>query len=374
WGYDKFRGPQLDICRSVIKDRDVLVVAPTGIGKSLCFQVPAVTLDYGITLVVSPLKALMHDQVNALVERKVPAMMACAETSDVQVAEILSELRLGHPNIRLLYITPESLFFRNSKYKDAIQACYDNGQMRRLVIDEAHCIDEWGRSFRPSYRMLGDFRRLYPRVAITALTASATKETRQDILDSLRITRDNLDYWVEPCNRKNLIYEVSSQAFSTADQVLVWIKKHKPEFAGWNAKHGVSPECVTGIVYCKMRSQCEMMAAHMRKAGMKAQAYHADLKQPVKDAVQADWLACRLEAVCATVAFGMGIDQAHVRYVIHYNLPSTLEGYYQETGRAGRDGHVSNHVLGQGASLIYSDVALHADILQVAFTASTSDH
>ncbi|WVQ71470.1 hypothetical protein IAR50_001008 [Cryptococcus sp. DSM 104548] len=352
WGYNSFRHPQLEICSDALRGCDLIVVAPTGLGKSLCFQLPAITIDHGVTIVVSPLKALMADQVEDLTERGIKAAQLSEYTTYDQHNEVRKQMKMGHPEIRLLYVTPEMLL--GDKHKSTLDIAYRQKQIARLVVDEAHVITEWGRSFRSKYRELGKFRQKYPGIPITALTASATLDVRNDIIETLRIGKGH-GQWVLPFNRRNIFYEVRYQGRgsydddedrepqkSTIDDMAEFLLKYRPQAMERNKAKGINRPCVTGIVYCRTTAACEEVADNLRQRGFSAKPYYKNLPQSVKDQALAGWKDGSIECIVATIAFGMGIDQANVRYVIHYQMPKTFEGYYQETGRAGRDGHVSH--------------------------------
>ncbi|ODN84815.1 hypothetical protein L202_00683 [Cryptococcus amylolentus CBS 6039] len=351
WGYESFRHPQLEICSDALRGCDLIVVAPTGLGKSLCFQLPAITIDHGVTIVVSPLKALMADQVEDLTQRGIKAVQLSEYTTWEQHNEVRKQMKMGHPEIRLLYVTPEMLL--SDKHKSTFDIAYRQRQIARLVVDEAHVITEWGKSFRSKYRELGQFRQKYPGIPITALTASATLEVRNDIIQTLRIGKGH-GQWVLPFNRRNLFYEVRYQGRgyyddedrepqkSTTDDMADFLLKYRPQAIKRNKAKGINRPCVTGIVYCRTTAACEEVADNLRQRGFTARPYYKNLSQNVKDQALAGWKDGSIECIVATIAFGMGIDQANVRYVIHYQMPKTFEGYYQETGRAGRDGHISH--------------------------------
>ncbi|WOO84796.1 ATP-dependent DNA helicase Q5 [Vanrija pseudolonga] len=354
WGHSDFRGPQLEICAYALRGCDLLVVAPTGLGKSVCFQVPAVTIEYGITIVVSPLLALMRDQVSSLQQKGIDAVQLNEKTSMEDVKEVKRQLSMGHPRLRLLYVTPETLF--SAKYQAEFDLAYHQRQIVRLVVDEAHVIDEWGSSFRPTYRRLGEFRLRYPTVPITALTASATSAVRKDLLTILNMPQtqeQGLAQWVEPFNRKNLFYEIryyggggNGNKFNLiAADLSKLILGFVPEAKSINDRHRVTMPCISGLVYCRYTADCEDIAAHLNERGIKAKPFYASLPLSKREETLDDWKAGKVECIVATIAFGMGVDQAHVRYVVHYDMPKSFEGYYQETGRAGRDGHMSRCVL-----------------------------
>lgn len=337
FGKDSFKGKQKEVMEAAVQGADILVVAPTGMGKSMCFQVPAVAEKYGVTLVVSPLLSLMKDQVAKLYLLKIPVRAFTSETVAEEREEIVRDLASGHPRTRLLYITPEKLC--SSETHRLIAKLHDQGQLNRLVIDEAHCISEWGTDFRQDYRKLGTFRDRFPTVPIMALTASATPIVQEDIVSSLKMSRDHFFKVVHPFNRPNLFYEIQYIAPSTniAQAVAEYINKlHK--------RRGCPS---TGIVYCRTKAGCDEISHFLRGQGIGAKPYHRGLSPKVLEKTLHEWESegSGVDVVCATVAFGMGIDKSDVRYVIHADLPKSFEGYYQETGRAGRDGEASKCIL-----------------------------
>jgi ATP-dependent DNA helicase RecQ len=318
WGFSAFLPHQEEIIGSILDGRDTLAIMATGGGKSLCYQLPALYFG-GLTLVISPLISLMKDQVDDLNARGIPAA-AWNSTLDYR-DRVKLEDGLGDGSLRLLFISPEKCMQPN------FLASLAKAPVRLIAIDEAHCISEWGHNFRPEYRQLAQLRKYFPGVPLIALTATAVPEVRRDIRQQLGLSgarefvgsfdRTNLRYRVVP--KKNaLIFLVS------------YIGQHREE---------------SGIVYCLSKKETEEVAAELRKRGFSALAYHAGLPKQTREDVQEAFIKDRVQVVCATVAFGMGIDKPDVRYVVHYDLPKTLEGYYQETGRAGRDGQYSECIL-----------------------------
>ncbi len=311
FGFDRFRAPQEAVIRRVFGGRDALVVMPTGGGKSLCYQLPAMMRD-GTALVVSPLVSLMKDQVDALRAHGIEAAALNASLPAEELEDVLRTARAGR--LKLLYVAPERLaspVFRNlvSELKVSL-----------VAVDEAHCISEWGHDFRPEYRQLATLRGLCPNAPFIALTATATEDVRADILRQLGIESAGL--FVSGFDRPNLRYGVfpKKDAFG---MLVTLLRRH----AGGSA-----------IVYCLSRKRTEEVAERLREQGFSAEAYHAGLTPGVRGSVQDRFIKDKLSVVVATVAFGMGIDKPDVRLVVHYDLPKSLEGYYQETGRAGRDG------------------------------------
>ena len=318
FGFTSFRPLQEEIIRDSLAGRDVFALLPTGGGKSLCFQLPALARD-GLTVVVSPLIALMKDQVDGLRAGGVPATFL---NSSLAADESRKRLRgLHNGEFRLLYAAPERLML--SGFLEDLQ----RWNVRLIAIDEAHCISEWGHDFRPEYRQLAQLRDLFPRVPFMALTATATERVRADIVTHLKLRAPKC--YVASFNRPNLTYRV--------------IPKNQPygqllEFLRARPRDG-------GIVYCQSRKTTERVAANLTEDGVNARPYHAGLTPKERTEHQELFLRDDVRVICATIAFGMGINKPNVRFVIHYDLPKNIEGYYQETGRAGRDGLPSECVL-----------------------------
>ena len=311
FGYPEFRPLQREIIETSLASRDVFALLPTGGGKSLCFQIPALHRP-GLTIVVSPLIALMKDQVDQLQAAGVAATFL---NSSLSSAEARSRLAGLHRNEwRLLYVAPERLMLDN--WQENLKAW----NVAAIAIDEAHCVSEWGHDFRPEYRQISKLRELLPHVPVMALTATATERVRIDIIKHLKL-RDPAVF-VASFNRPNLTYKVTPKEKPT-DQILAWVKKREDE---------------SGIVYCASRAATERVAEALAGKGYSARAYHAGLAPDERARNQELFLRDEVRIMCATIAFGMGINKPNVRWVIHYDLPKNIEGYYQETGRAGRDG------------------------------------
>ncbi|KAA1478750.1 ATP-dependent RNA helicase [Dentipellis sp. KUC8613] len=331
FGLRDFRTNQLAAIIATLSGQDVLVLMPTGGGKSLCYQVPALCRGKkkrGVTFVVSPLIALMHDQVQQLQLKHVDAQLFTGE-QDTSDREMLSSRLLGtgeKPTI--VYITPEKLH-SSSQMTRILQFLYSRGELARFVIDEAHLISSWGRDFRESYVSLRDLRRDYADVPIMALTATATREQQRDIITGLGL-RDYL-LLTQSFNRSNLHYAIQKKPPRTVDFVHKWIMDKHPQ--------------ETGIIYCGGRDKCEKVAKQLRDLGLTAKHFHAEIDPQDKMRTMEDWKSGRCKIIVATIAFGMGIDKADVRFVIHHDMPSSLAGYNQETGRAGRDGKPSDCLL-----------------------------
>jgi ATP-dependent DNA helicase RecQ len=318
FGFTSFRPVQEEIILDALAGRDVVALLPTGGGKSLCFQLPALARP-GLTLVVSPLIALMKDQVDALQANGIAATFL---NSSLSTQEFHARLRGVHRgDYRLLYMAPERLMLPESLND------LQKWQVNLLAIDEAHCISEWGHDFRPEYRRLVELRERFPRLPIMALTATATGRVQDDISTLLKL--QNPASYVASFNRPNLTYRVQAKA-SPVDQVLAFLRARPQE---------------SGIVYCQSRKTTELVAERLQAHGMKAKPYHAGLTQEERSRHQELFLRDDVQIICATIAFGMGINKPNVRFVIHYDLPKNLESYYQETGRAGRDGLPSECLL-----------------------------
>jgi ATP-dependent DNA helicase RecQ len=318
WGYSRFLPLQQEIIKSVLAGNDTLAIMATGGGKSLCYQLPALCLC-GLTVVISPLIALMKDQVDDLNRRGISAAAWTSFLDYRERARIEEGMKNG--TLRLLFISPEKCLQAN--FLESLREC----TIRLIAIDEAHCISEWGHNFRPEYRQLSQIRKIFPDVPLVALTATAMPEVRRDIMQQLGLIRPK--EYVGSFNRTNLHYCVIEKK-----NPLVFLRHYI-------GQHRTD----AGIVYCMSRIETEEIAAELKKRGFKAVAYHAGLSKQVRDSVQDAFLRDEVQVVCATVAFGMGIDKSDVRYIIHYDLPKTIESYYQETGRAGRDGRYSECIL-----------------------------
>ncbi|KAM4531141.1 ATP-dependent DNA helicase Q5 isoform 2-T2 [Odontesthes bonariensis] len=330
FGFNGFRSKlQEDVVKTVIRgDRDVFVCMPTGAGKSLCFQLPAVLAE-GITLVISPLIALIQDQVVRLKELNIPA---CSINSKIPAGErrlILADLGSSSPKLKLLYITPEMV--ASPSFQPCLTDLCSRGLLSYMAVDEAHCVSQWGHDFRPDYLKLGELRARLPGVPCLALTATAPKNVQADIVQSLRL-HSPLSF-LTPVFRSNLHYDVIFRELLPEPYVHLhaFIKKALSMDSGFNGQG-------CGIVYCRTREGCETVAYQLTKLGLLAKAYHAGLKAGDRTEVQSEWMQGKVLVIVATISFGMGVDKANVRFVAHWNLAKSLASYYQESGRAGRDG------------------------------------
>ncbi|KAI0085394.1 P-loop containing nucleoside triphosphate hydrolase protein [Irpex rosettiformis] len=325
-----FRKNQLEAITAFMAGHDAFILMPTGGGKSLCFQLPAVCKNQAnnsVTVVVGPLLALMQDQVTAL-EAKGLDIVSFSKDNTNQESNVI-HARLNHHSKKpcMLYVTPEKLEHSN-KLKNDLRKLHQLGQLGGIVIDEAHCISTWGRSFRDSYTKLDWMREEFPGVPFMALTATANKQAVEDIITKLGIP--GCKRFTMSFNRKNLFYEVRAKKNDnvTTSEIMNFIQEKYPNGSG--------------IVYLNNKAKCDKTAELFRKHGFRAASYHADMTRETKLMLQNKWQSGEIQVIIATIAFGMGIDKPDVRFVIHFGLPNSLSEYYQETGRAGRDGKPSH--------------------------------
>ena len=316
YGYDSFRGQQWDIISHTLDGGDSIVLMPTGGGKSICYQIPGLMSDDGCAIVISPLLALMNDQIDALQQNGVPARALNSEKNETENRQTLDLLMQG--KVKLLYISPEKLLSEIGRWSSAI-----TDRICLFAVDEAHCISQWGHDFRPEYTQLGTLKQRYSHIPVMALTATADRITRDDIATQLHIPDARL--FISSFDRPNISLNVvqGSTGRQKFRQIVQFINLHRDE---------------SGIIYCLRRKDTEKMAADLTRLGIKAEPFHAAMTVSEKQRVQREFINDDLKVVCATIAFGMGIDKSNVRYVIHSNMPRNIESYYQEIGRAGRDG------------------------------------
>nr|WP_028890601.1 DNA helicase RecQ [Tenacibaculum sp. 47A_GOM-205m] len=326
FGYDSFRLEQQAIIENILAKKDTLVIMPTGGGKSICYQLPALFFE-GVTLVISPLIALMKDQVDSLKANGIPATFFNSSQSTQEQQEVFDAI--ASKSIKLLYVAPESLSLLQNVLNQSYISC--------IAVDEAHCISAWGHDFRPSYKQLAFLKKSLPETPIVALTATADKATQQDILEQLAVPYAR--QFISSFNRENIALEVRP-ANDRVQQIIKFIQKRPNE---------------AGIIYCLSRKATEQLASKLQQQNIDAKAYHAGLSFEERAQTQEDFIKDDCEVICATIAFGMGIDKSNVRWVIHYNMPKNIEGYYQEIGRSGRDG------LPAKALLFHS----YADVIQL---------
>ena len=320
FGYESFRGPQQDIIEHVTGGQDALVLMPTGGGKSLCYQIPAIARQssgLGITIVVSPLIALMHDQVGALHEAGVSAAFLNSTLSNTEAIDVEQRLRRG--DITLLYAAPERI--TTPRFLALLDSLYAQNALSLFAIDEAHCVSQWGHDFRPEYRGLTILHERFAHVPRVALTATADALTRADIIERLQLEEARL--FISSFDRPNIRYTIVEKKDATTQLLRFIEREHEGE---------------AGVVYCQSRKRVEEVAALLAEAGMDALPYHAGLDAALRQKHQDRFLRDEGVVMVATIAFGMGIDKPDVRFVAHLDMPKNIEGYYQETGRAGRDG------------------------------------
>ena len=332
FGYDSFRPMQEEIIKAVLEKKDCLVLMPTGGGKSITFQLPALMQD-GITIVVSPLIALMKDQVDSLTSSGISAAFINSSQSLAENSGIEKKILEG--KVKLLYVSPEKLV------TEIFYNFLKQLKVNLFAIDEAHCISQWGHSFRPEYTKLKFLKHYYPDIPIIALTATADKITAGDILKQLKLV--NPEFFISSFDRKNLSLNVMS-GVNRFEKILAFIKKRPGE---------------SGIIYCLSRKSTEEISEKLRANGIDAKFYHAGMTSDERTKVQTSFINDNTKIICATIAFGMGIDKSNVRYVVHYNMPKNIEGYYQEIGRAGRDGLKSDTIMFYS----FRDVMVYRDFI-----------
>ena len=318
FGYSEFRDGQHAVIEATLQGHDSFVLMPTGGGKSLCYQLPALMLP-NVTLVVSPLMSLMKDQVDALQANGIAAEFVNSSLSREQVMQVFSRLRRGE--IKLLYVAPERLL-----QPQFIQRLRDVG-VSLFAIDEAHCISQWGHDFRPDYMALTLIRQHFPQVPVMALTATADSATRQDIVQQLSLQQAHVH--LGSFDRPNIRYTVQEK-FRAVDQLVSYLQQQ---------------DGASGIVYCGSRRKVDELTVQLAQRGFNVAGYHAGLSNEERNTIQDAFKRDDYQLIVATVAFGMGVNKSNIRYVVHFDLPRTIEAYYQETGRAGRDGVAAEAVL-----------------------------
>lgn len=327
FGYTTFRHNQEEIIQQVLDGKDAVVLMPTGGGKSICYQLPALVLK-GVTVVVSPLIALMKDQVDGLKQNGIAAAFLNSTLTGSEQSTVMQQLRNG--SLKLLYIAPERLL-GEARFIHLLKDL----NVSLFAIDEAHCISQWGHDFRPEYLVLGQLKKLYPDIPVIALTATADGLTKKDIIEKLELTHYKV--FENSFNRPNIFYYIK-QKRDHYTQIVEYLQKHKED---------------SGIIYCLSRASTDKLASDLKQDGFIAESYHAGLEKRTREERQEKFLRDDIRVMVATIAFGMGINKSNVRFVIHADLPKNLEGYYQETGRAGRDGLPSEAILYYSAADVF---------------------
>lgn len=329
FGHEEFREAQKEVILSVVAGQDTMAVLPTGRGKSLCFQLPALMMD-GVTFVVSPLLALMLDQVNALNAKNIRSAQLSSANKPQQEREIMQDLSSPEPRLKIVYITPERT--ERGDFRQLLNLMHSRGKVSFFAVDEAHCISQWGHDFRVTFRQLKYFKATFPKIPVLALTASATELAKRDIVQQLMLVPDP-NVFTSSFNRAEIHYEVRRKVAQTIvrEQIVKIINSY--------------PSGTSGVIYCCFRRDCDELAEYLQNRGLRVSSYHAGLNDELRKKTQLDWSSGKVPIVCATIAFGMGIDKPDVRFVIHETMPKTMEGLYQESGRAGRDRQTSKSIV-----------------------------
>lgn len=327
-----FRENQLEAINAALAGNDCFILMPTGGGKSLCYQLPSIIsggTTSGLTIVISPLLSLIQDQIKHLQDKGIPCAYISGNMDSTLRSWVFNELKKDEPVLKLLYMTPE-MVNKSSQVQRSLKLLYNRRKLARFVVDEAHCLSQWGHDFRPDYKDLGNLKQLFSLTPVMALTATANDKVKMDVKVNLRM--NNCEEFAMSFNRINLIYDIREKGKNVEDEMVEMIKSK------WPGK--------SGIIYCTSKKKCEIVAESLRfKHGLAAHHYHAGMEKDDRIKVQQRWQSNHIHIIVATVAFGMGIDKPDVRFVIHHSLPHSIEGYYQETGRAGRDGNVSHCIL-----------------------------
>ena len=346
------RPVQREVIVAALEGHDVYLQAATSFGKSICFQLPAV-VDVGITIVISPLLALMNNQIAALRAASIQVATINSQTVYSVKTAILDDLKSGHPRTRLLYVTPEYCMLDH--FRKCMKIVHEQRELARIAVDEAHCISEWGHDFRPSFKELNFFKREFPDVPIICCTATATSRVRNDVIETLALDRTKLKSFTMTTSRPNLHYEVRFKCDEEDhyDDFLHWLRAAHARRANNAARfqelsqRQERPSNVPGIIYTLYRKDTEALAARLKADGIGAKPYHAGLTTEEKGDHLHGWVENKegYDVIVATTAFGMGIDKENVRFVVHWQIPKSFEGFYQEAGRAGRDGKASICIL-----------------------------
>lgn len=331
FGISKYRANQREIVNAIMAGRDVLVIMAAGGGKSLCYQLPAI-LRGGTTLVVSPLLSLIQDQVMGLAALGISAYMLTSTSGKENEKFVYKALEKGEDDLKILYVTPEKVS-KSKRFMSKLEKCHNAGRLSLISIDEAHCCSQWGHDFRPDYKNLSILKTQFPKVPMVALTATATQKVQNDLIEMLHIPK--CVKFVSSVNRPNLFYSVREKSLvgkAVVDEIAEFIRESYSNNE-------------SGIVYCFSRKECEQIAGELRARGISADYYHAEMDVNMREKVHMRWSKNKLQVIVGTVAFGMGINKPDVRFVIHHSLSKSMETYYQESGRAGRDGLPSECVL-----------------------------
>ena len=331
YGYDAFIEPQYKIVKDTVKHYDQLVILPTGSGKSLCYQLPAI-VSSGFSIIISPLKALIKDQIDNLKKRNIPVLSFYGDTTKSEKELLAREIRNHQNTTHLIYTTPETIE-NNMEFRAYLDTLEFRNKLDRFVIDEAHCISQWGNNFRPAYRGLQKIRDYYPTVPIMALTATATPPVQDDIVKLLRFSK--YKKYTKSYFRKNLDISIKLKNSS--------LKVHNRNILNLIVEEGFSN--TSGIIYCQTRKKCEKLSEYLNKNGLNTKAYHAGFTKKIRTDTETLWKSNEVGIIIATIAFGMGIDKSDVRFIIHNDIPFSVESYYQEIGRAGRDNSPSKCIL-----------------------------